>query len=80
MTPQVSDFIPVSLEDTHKHIEVVDGNHVTENKKGLVQIKLWDDNGDRIIETLHNFLLAPDLCDRLSSIITLMSSGRTCLF
>ena len=25
-------------------------------------------------------LLAPDLCDRLFSIITLMNSGHTCLF
>ena len=29
MKPEVSDFIPVSLEDTDKHIEVVDGHHVT---------------------------------------------------
>ena len=29
MTPQVSDFIPVSLEDTDKHIEVLDGHYVT---------------------------------------------------
>ena len=29
MTPGVSDFIPVSLEDTDKHVEVADGHHVT---------------------------------------------------
>ena len=33
MTPEVSDFILVSLEDTDKHIEVVDGHHVTTEKK-----------------------------------------------
>ena len=33
MTPQVSDFIPGSLEDTDKHIEFVDGHHVTAKKK-----------------------------------------------
>ena len=33
MTPQVSDFIPGSLEDTDKHIEVADGHHVTAKKK-----------------------------------------------
>ena len=33
MTPEVSDFIPRSLEDTYKHIEVTDGHHVTEKKK-----------------------------------------------
>ena len=29
MTPQVSGFIPGSLEDTYKYIEVADGHHVT---------------------------------------------------
>ena len=29
MTPEVSDFIPGSLEDTDKHIEVTDGHHFT---------------------------------------------------
>ena len=29
MTPQVSDFIPVSLEDIDKYTEVVDGHNVT---------------------------------------------------
>ena len=28
----------------------------------------------------HNVLLAPDLCDGLFSIITLINSGHTCLF
>ena len=34
MTPQVSDFIPGSLEDTYKYIEVTDGNYTMEKKKG----------------------------------------------
>ena len=29
MTPEVTDFIPRSLEDTDKFIEVADGNHIT---------------------------------------------------
>ena len=33
MTPHVLDFIPVSLEDTDKHIEVVDKHHVTAKQK-----------------------------------------------
>ena len=41
---------------------------------------MCDDNGKPFITTLHNVLLAPDLCDRLFSIITLMNSGHTCLF
>ena len=39
-----------------------------------------DDNGETFVATLYNVLLAPDLCDRLFSIITLMNSGHTCLF
>ena len=34
MTSEVSDFIPVSLDDTDEHIEVVDGHHVMAIKKG----------------------------------------------
>ena len=33
MTPEVSDFIPGSLEDTDKYIEVEDGHHVTAKKR-----------------------------------------------
>ena len=79
MTPEVSDFIPGSLEDTDKYIEVADGHHVTA-KKSQVQIQMCDDTGKSFIATLHNVLLAPDLCDRLFSIITLMNSGHTCIF
>ena len=38
---------------------------------------MWDDNGKRFIATLYNLLLAPDLCDRLFSIIPLMNAGHT---
>ena len=80
ITPQVSDFIQGSLEDTDKHIEVADRHHVTAKQKGQVRIKMCDNHGDTSIAALHNVLLAPDLCDRLSSIITLMNSGHACLF
>ena len=33
MTPEVTDFIPGSLEDTDKFIEVVDGHNVTAKQK-----------------------------------------------
>ena len=33
MTPEVSDLIPGTLEDTDKYIEVADGHHVTATKK-----------------------------------------------
>ena len=33
MTPQVSDFIPGSLEAMDKHIEVADRHHFTAKKK-----------------------------------------------
>ena len=80
MTPQASDFIPDSLQDTDKHIEVVDGHHITTKKKGQAQIKMSDDNRDTFIATLHNVLLAPDIRDRLFSSITLIHLGHDCLF
>ena len=80
MTPEVSYFIPGSLEDTDKYIEVADGHHVTAKQKGQAQTQMCDNNGKPSITTLHNVLLAPDLCDRLFLIITLMNSGHACMF
>ena len=65
MTPEVSDFIPGSLEHRDKYIEVVDGHHVTAKQKGQVRIQMCNNNGKTFIATLYNVLLAPDLCDRL---------------
>ena len=50
MTPEVSDFIPSSLEDTYKYIEVADGHHITEKQKGQVQIKMCDITGDPLLQ------------------------------
>ena len=80
MIPEVTDFIPRSLEDTDKFIEVADGHHVTAKQKGSLRIKMCDNNGKTFIATIYNVLLAPNLCDRLFSIITLMNAGHTCLF
>ena len=80
MLPRVSDFIPGSLEDTDKNIEVADNNHVTVKQKGQVRIKICNNNEDNFIAIFHNVILAPDLCNRLFSIITLMNYGHTCLF
>ena len=60
MTPEVSYFIPGSLEDTDKYIEVADLHHVTAKQKGQVRIKICDDNGNTFIATLYNVILAPD--------------------
>ena len=65
MTPEVSDFIPGSLEGTDKHIEVADRHHVIAKQKVQVRIKICDDHGDPFIATLHNLLLESDLCDRI---------------
>ena len=35
MAPQVSDFIPGSLEDTDKYIELADGHHVKAKQKKI---------------------------------------------
>ena len=80
MMPEVQDIIPGQLDDKDKHIEVGDGHHIMAKQKGQVQIKMCDDNGDTFIATLHNVLLAPDLCNRLFFIITLMNLAKTCLF
>ena len=61
MTPQVSDFILGSLEDTDKYIGVADGHHIIAMQKGKFQIKLCNNSGDTFIATFHNVLLAPDL-------------------
>ena len=65
MTPEVSYFIPGSLEDTDKHIEVADGHHVTAKQKVQVRIQMCDNNGKPFIATLHHVLLAPDLCKQV---------------
>ena len=59
MTPNVSYFVPGSLEYTNKHIEVAEEHHVTAKQKGQVRIKMCDDNKDIFIAILHNILLAP---------------------
>ena len=50
MTPQVLYFIPFSLEDTNKHVEFADENHVTAKQKGQVRIKFCDNNGDTLYQ------------------------------
>ena len=80
LTPEVTDFIPGSFEDTDKFIEVADGYHVMAKQKGSVRIQMCDNNGKKFISTLYNVLLAPDLCDRLFSIIMLLNPGHTFLF
>ena len=49
-------------------------------QKGQVQIQMCDNNGKTFIAKLYNILLAPDLCDRLFSIVTLINAVHTCLF
>ena len=80
MAPEVTDFIPGSLEDTDRFIEVADKHHVMVKQKGSVRIQMCDDNREKFVATLYNVLLAPDLCDRLFSIIELMNARHTCLF
>ena len=59
MTPEVSDFIPGSLEHTYKLIEVANIHHVTEKQKVQVQIKMCDDHGNPFIATSQNVLFKP---------------------
>ena len=70
MKPKVSGFIPGSLENTDKHVEVSYGNQVKTKQRGKSRINICDDNGDTFIATLHNILLESDLYGRIFSIIT----------
>ena len=79
MKPEVQDSILSLLEDTDKHIEIADGHHGTMKQEEQVQIKMCDNNRDHFVATLHNVILAPDLCYRLFTTIMLMNSGYTCL-
>ena len=49
MTPEVTDLIPGSLENTDKFTEVADGHHVTAKQKGSVLIQMCDDNGKTFV-------------------------------
>ena len=56
ITPEVLGFIPGSLGDTGKYIEVADGYHVTSRQKGQVLIKMCNNNQKSFIATLYNVL------------------------
>ena len=56
MKPQVLDCIPGLLEDTDKYTEVADGHYATANQKVQVQIKMYGDNRNIFIATLHSVL------------------------
>ena len=77
MTPYISDFILVSVAETNKYIEAANGDLVKTKQTGEVQIKMLDDNGKPFIAMLYYILFAPDLCNRLFSIITLMNLEHT---
>ena len=61
MTPKVSDFVPGSLVETDKYIEVLDGHLVTAKLTRKVKIRMCDDNVKPFIATLYSVLFAPDL-------------------
>ena len=80
LTPEISDFVPGSLSDRDKYIEVSGGHLITSKTKVEVCIKICDDNGKPSIATIYNFLPVPDLCNSLFSVIMLMNLVHTCLF
>ena len=61
MTPKVSDFIPGTLEDTDKYIEVADGHQVKAKQKGQVQIRICNNNG----KVIHHNLIQRTIRTRL---------------
>ena len=58
MTPDISYFVPVSLVETEKYIEVAYGNYVTEKQIGQVKIRILDDSSKVFIAMLYNILFA----------------------
>ena len=74
LTPEVPDFIPGLLEDVDKHIKVADRHNIKAKQKGQVQKQMCNNNRDAFIATLHNVILAPDLCNELFFIVTLINS------
>ena len=72
MIPEISYFVPVSLVETDKYIEVANGDF-SQLKTGEFQIKNCDDNGKPLISTLYVLLSSPDFCDKLFSIIVLIN-------
>ena len=79
MTPQVSDFIPGSLVDTDKYVEVDDVNYVTAKQKGKIQIKMCDKT--EILSSRHctTYFWHRIFLNRLFLVIMLMNF-RTYLF
>ena len=80
MTPQDLDFIQVLLEDKYINSKAANGIHVKTKQKGQIRKRMCNDNRDTFIATLHNVLVAPDLCSRLFSIIMIINSEHHYLF
>ena len=78
MTPEISDFVPSSLLEIDKYIEVEDSHLVTEKKTREVQIKMRNAYGKAFTATLYNVPFSPELCDKLFSIwFYLVLTNRT---
>ena len=76
MSPEISNFIPSSMAETGKYIEVADGNFITAKKKRIISDKMCGNNIKPFIDMLYNVLFAPDLCDILFYVFMLMNLGN----
>ena len=65
MKPKFSDFVPTSLVETDKYIEVADGYFLTSKQTGEFQINMRDNNCKTFIATLYNVLFTPDLSESI---------------
>ena len=73
-------FIPGLLVKIDKYIKVADRHFITAKKTGAVKINMCEDIGKPLISTLYNVLLAPELYDRLFTILMSVNLGYSCLF
>ena len=69
MTSEISDFMPGSLVETDKYVNVEYTYFGTSKQTGEVQIKMGDNNRKPFIATRYNVLFAIYLYNRLFSII-----------
>ena len=76
MTPYRTDFIPDSIQQIRKVVEVADGYNVPANHSGTVIIKTKNDAGKNITLRLLDVLHVPNLERRLFSLLSLIDQNH----
>ena len=80
MTPHVTDFLPDSLIDTNKIVEIADGSEASCTLHGSVLLNMLDDRGEQIQGEMEGVLYIKGLTQRLFSVPTFKNQGHHVLF